>query len=150
MAAYLFGLTSSSVGSLHLPDLTVTTAVMDEALEDAASDVGAALLEHEITPSSVTEADTPNDWQWCRGLVALGAQINYQERVGGAVRDDDRAKWDARLAYLIHNPPPQAYASGTAGTAGEVITHVTGVAQATIDERRARMPDPTASDWYAT
>ncbi len=150
MATYTFGLTSAAVASLGLPDLTVDSTVMDEALEDAASDVGMALLGHEITPSGVTEAATPNDWQWCRQLVLLGASILYQERVGGGATDDDREKWDTRLSFLLKNPPPESYSSSSAGTAGEVITHVAGVAQATIDERRARFPDPTASDWYAT
>lgn len=85
MAVELYDVTASEVLSKHLAGIAnANTTAMEAAIKRAASKANVELRAAEITPSLITEADYPDDYETVRNIVMAGAAAYYLESVAGS------------------------------------------------------------------
>lgn len=75
---YAFLVTATEVKDEQLSFLQdFTSAFMNDAIDRAASQLNVILRSLRITPSTITAANAVDDFNWCRGLIILGASGYY-------------------------------------------------------------------------
>lgn len=83
-ATYAFDVTAAEVKAEQLEYLqSYKTAVMDEAINRAASKLNTMLRALRIAPTSITAANSVDDYNWCRAVVMLGASGYYLKAITG-------------------------------------------------------------------
>jgi len=75
---YAYSVTAAEVKSEQLSFLQdFSTALMDEAINRAASQLNVILRGLRIVPTSITAISAVDDFNWCRSVVILGASGYY-------------------------------------------------------------------------
>lgn len=75
---YAFSVTASEVKNEQLSFLQdYNSALMDDAIDRAASQLNVILRSLRIAPNSITAANVVDDFNWCRNVVILGASGYY-------------------------------------------------------------------------
>jgi hypothetical protein len=77
-ATYAFDVTAADVFAEELNFVQdYTAALMDDAIERAASKLNSALRMFRIVPSSITSSSAVDDYNWCRSTIIVGAAGYY-------------------------------------------------------------------------
>lgn len=150
MAVYLFGLDAATVASMRLaaqtPDTTANSP-LDLALTEAAAEVGRAIWHAaNADPNGITEADYPEDYQWCRSLVADGAVYFYTMSAQGTASEEVSRRWNGGMSELGNQPAALRFIAAQDSTTF-VHTHTSDLTQTQIDQYRSRIPTPERKGW---
>jgi hypothetical protein len=146
---YTFGVDADTVKEEELPFVQqFDDDQLERAIDRACGDLNPQLRALRIAPESITEANAPDDWLWCRSTVIAGAAGYYMRSVTGSW-DAGRDKLDAmraRIDQLIAAPQLlvsyNPNASSTA-TARSRANHNPGpVTDQQTAHARARMLNP--------
>ena len=85
MAVNVYGLTFTDVTSQELSWLQdVNTSTLTAAIQRAAAELNTELRAMDITPSDITAANYPDDYEWCRSTVMYGAAGYFLRNMTGA------------------------------------------------------------------
>ena len=150
MALYLYGVTSSEIGSTYLSGHGgVDSTVLDQCIEDAASKLNAEVSNAEIDPSAITLADYPQDYAYIRSALMKGAAAMYlMATTGGNAAVADRLA-DYRDTVTTLRNRPNVLTIFTATNSDNIpISHTTKMGRSELRQRRARLDDPLhATQW---
>lgn len=148
MVLTTFGVTSTTmiaerVAVVKNPNTTALTA----AIDTAAGEVGQWIKNQGMTPSGITEADYPEDYQFLHDLLSDLALPHYFANTTGIVPQSAElavARGKANFERLMAQPSLlQSYAVADGGNA--VVSHVVGYDSAQVNAYCATRDNPVTS-----
>ncbi len=97
------------------------TALLEDAINRAASKVNSALRMHSIVPSTITASTSVDDYNTCRDIIIRGAAGYFLRSISGAEDAGSQKLADMRAEIAEFKKAPQmlqSYVSTTSSTAG--------------------------------
>jgi hypothetical protein len=100
VASYAFDVVPADVVADELEFAQQTDSdLLEGAIDRAAGDLNPQLRAKGIDPASITEANYPDDYNWCRKTIIVGAAGYYMRSVTGSW-EAGRDKLDAEKARI--------------------------------------------------
>ena len=153
----LYGQTASIVRSKRLRSTQdVDSAVMDGAIEEAASEVNQLLVFHGIDPAQIiSTGPTANDYRWLGDTVSYGAAFMYVGSTASntASMGSVAEEWARRLDAIMANPQRlSSYSTltgsiNTIGSSATVNVDPYGDTVAASHRANHRLISPAKSNW---
>ncbi len=137
--------------SLYPPDLAeflvdhgIDTAKANAAIRWASGTVNRILKKWDMLPSSITMDQQPEDFEYLRGVVTIGAGIYYKWTTTGTAAGTEfwQTQWTNETQALEKDPTRLETFSASEG--GPVVqSHTTNANRSTVEDALNRMTDAT-------